>query len=151
MWPNPRFTADLVTFTIEILNGKLHFLRSKITQSILCNKYSLHISNFEIAWADSVSQLTFLKDFKDSLIQLLQFFGSLPKMFDIYAKNVVKMRHLGFLTKNKHKEVARKVEKTISTRWPGLHVAVDGVYNKALLETINVLVEDRGSRDSMAK
>lgn len=72
-------------------------------------------------------------------------------MFDIYAKNVVKMRHLGFLTKNKHKEVARKVEKTISTRWPGLHVAVDGVYNKALLETINVLVEDRGSRDSMAK
>ena len=26
MWPNPRFTADLVTFTKEILNGKLHFL-----------------------------------------------------------------------------------------------------------------------------
>ena len=25
MWPNPRETADLVTFTEEILNGKLHF------------------------------------------------------------------------------------------------------------------------------
>ena len=25
MWPNPRFPADLVTFTQEILNGKLHF------------------------------------------------------------------------------------------------------------------------------
>ena len=26
MWPNPQFPADLVTFTGEILNGKLHFL-----------------------------------------------------------------------------------------------------------------------------
>ena len=25
MWPNPRETADLVTFTEEIPNGKLHF------------------------------------------------------------------------------------------------------------------------------
>ena len=28
MWPNPQFPTDLVTFTEEILNGKLHFLRS---------------------------------------------------------------------------------------------------------------------------
>ena len=27
MWPNP-FPADLVTFTEEILSGKLHFLSS---------------------------------------------------------------------------------------------------------------------------
>ena len=26
MWPNPQKTADLVTLTEEILNGKLHFL-----------------------------------------------------------------------------------------------------------------------------
>ena len=26
MWPNPQETADLFTFTEEILNGKLHFL-----------------------------------------------------------------------------------------------------------------------------
>ena len=25
MWPNPKETADLVTFTEENLNGKLHF------------------------------------------------------------------------------------------------------------------------------
>ena len=25
MWPNPQETADLVTFTEEICNGKLHF------------------------------------------------------------------------------------------------------------------------------
>ena len=28
MWLNPQKTADLVTFTEEILNGKLHFLCS---------------------------------------------------------------------------------------------------------------------------
>ena len=28
MWPNPQETADLVKFTEEILNGKLHFLCS---------------------------------------------------------------------------------------------------------------------------
>ena len=28
MWPNPQETADLVMFTEEILNGKLHFLCS---------------------------------------------------------------------------------------------------------------------------
>ena len=28
MWTNPQETSDLVTFTEEILNGKLHFLRS---------------------------------------------------------------------------------------------------------------------------
>ena len=28
MWPNPQETAELVTFTEEILNGKLHFLLS---------------------------------------------------------------------------------------------------------------------------
>ena len=28
MWPNLQETADLVTFTEEILNGKLHFLCS---------------------------------------------------------------------------------------------------------------------------
>ena len=28
MWPNPQETADLVTFTEEILTGKLHILWS---------------------------------------------------------------------------------------------------------------------------
>ena len=40
MWPNPQETADLVTFTEENLNGKLHFLCSvcilKILHRSLC-------------------------------------------------------------------------------------------------------------------
>ena len=31
MWPNLEFPADLVTFTEEILNGKLHFLSSEVS------------------------------------------------------------------------------------------------------------------------
>ena len=31
MWPNPQETADLVTFTEEIVNGKLQFLCSAVT------------------------------------------------------------------------------------------------------------------------
>ena len=33
MWPNPQETANLVRFTEEILNGKLHFLYSEICSS----------------------------------------------------------------------------------------------------------------------
>ena len=34
MWPNPQETADLVTFTEEILTGKLHFLCSVWRESM---------------------------------------------------------------------------------------------------------------------
>ena len=32
MWPNPQESADLATFTEEILNGKLHFWRSDASE-----------------------------------------------------------------------------------------------------------------------
>ena len=35
MWPNPQETADLVTFTEEILKGKLHFLCSVMNINLL--------------------------------------------------------------------------------------------------------------------
>ena len=34
MWTNPQETADLVTFTEEILNGKLYYLCSKLNLKI---------------------------------------------------------------------------------------------------------------------
>ena len=46
MWPNPQETADLVTFTEKILNGKLHFLRSDSTW--LPQTYGKHISDKQI-------------------------------------------------------------------------------------------------------
>ena len=39
MSPNPQETADLVTFTEEILNGKLHFLCSEVNE-IISNVFS---------------------------------------------------------------------------------------------------------------
>ena len=35
MWPNPQETKDLVTFTEEIFNEKLHFL-CNVTQVFYC-------------------------------------------------------------------------------------------------------------------
>ena len=34
MWPNPQEIADLVTFTAEILDGKLLFLCSEISKTL---------------------------------------------------------------------------------------------------------------------
>ena len=52
MWPNPQFTADLVTFTEEILNGKLR---------LLCSEMRLSLSSFDIAkqshWTKATPQL----------------------------------------------------------------------------------------------
>ena len=36
MWPNPQEIADLVTFTEEILNGKLIFVQWKCTILDVC-------------------------------------------------------------------------------------------------------------------
>ena len=49
MWPNSQGTADLVTFTQEILNGKLHFLCSVMLflENFICNNFRrLFISNY---------------------------------------------------------------------------------------------------------
>ena len=42
MWPNPQETADLVTFTEEILNGKLHFLCSAVGYALIHKNWELH-------------------------------------------------------------------------------------------------------------
>ena len=47
MWPNLQFPVDLVTFTKEILNGKLHFLYSWCAQK--CTRKCTHnVSVFKI-------------------------------------------------------------------------------------------------------
>ena len=66
MRPNPQKTADLVTFTEEILNGKLQFLRSKHYVSVYKNSSNcLDTFNFFICLTTafiskiSLSSLTF--------------------------------------------------------------------------------------------
>ena len=45
MWPNPQETADLVTYTEEILNGKLHFLCSEYDEfnKVIIQKLILYL------------------------------------------------------------------------------------------------------------
>ena len=45
MWPNPQKTADLVRFTGEILNGKLHFLRKTFKMKLFV-KITLAVNYF---------------------------------------------------------------------------------------------------------
>ena len=57
MRPNPQFTADLVTFTEKILNGKLHFLCSVkflsgqnfwpfLTFFVLCTNFIIVVATY---------------------------------------------------------------------------------------------------------
>ena len=44
MWPNPQLPADLVTFTEEILNGKLHFLCIADNQNESARSFTSYVS-----------------------------------------------------------------------------------------------------------
>ena len=48
MWPNPQFPGDLVTFTEEILNGKLHFLCREIRFGICTILFGPHFTVSEL-------------------------------------------------------------------------------------------------------
>ena len=47
MWPNPHFLVDLVTFTEEILNGKLHFFGS-VDAPLTKNFKNLYINEIDL-------------------------------------------------------------------------------------------------------
>ena len=66
MWPNPEETADLVTFTKEIPNGKLHFLCSALSR-----KKSFILQEQPLA---GVARSSFSKNFKRfwEKLQILQ-------------------------------------------------------------------------------
>ena len=57
MWPNPQFLPDLVTFTEEILNGKLHFLCSDICKLLYQVRFLTVVPPFGPFW--SVKYLNF--------------------------------------------------------------------------------------------
>ena len=65
MLPNPRFSADLVTFREEILNGILHFLCSafKIDLEIRCSQM--------IAKENNLKKVKFLREFKGSYFLII--------------------------------------------------------------------------------
>ena len=59
MWPNPQETADLITFTEEILNGKLPFLCSVRNEAL--NKEN-HVAPFIFSSSLFYSFMTFGKN-----------------------------------------------------------------------------------------
>ena len=54
MRPNAQFPADLVTFTKEICNGKLHFLCTEGTCYLLKTVISKNSGNIQVNLCDAV-------------------------------------------------------------------------------------------------
>ena len=73
IWPNPEETSDLVTFTEEILNGKLHFLCS-----VCCNIFRLSLTILgcyvlTLSWRRSLSCRNHLIDLQNKSLDWFPF------------------------------------------------------------------------------
>ena len=55
MLPNPQLNADLVTFTEELLNGKLHFLCSEFESLHFGNVVTAKVNFIFVDFSFSVS------------------------------------------------------------------------------------------------
>ena len=58
MWPNPQETADLVTFTEETLNGKLHFLRSECWSVVFKDRLQILLPSIEWIWTNQLTSIS---------------------------------------------------------------------------------------------
>ena len=88
MWPNPQFPADLVTFTEETLNGKLHFLCSDL--------FTVYIKDTAIEAYLELSQ-TNTKDFFAKTVKGLQALNYFHKkapfqIFDMVVNTPLKLQ-----------------------------------------------------------
>ena len=97
MWPNSQFPMDLVTFTDEILNGKLHFLCCAWNGSFSNqseNFYNILISYLGLISWNTLSQLKYNSVEKQMNIQKALFFSFLKKTKPIKQKKVINISHL---------------------------------------------------------
>ena len=85
MWPNPKETADLVTFTEEILNGKLRFLCSDYSYEILKRYENCHI-NLIVSCSSQASSA------RNWLLMWKVFVNSLKSRVTDLCKQKVKMK-----------------------------------------------------------
>ena len=63
MWPNPQETANLFTFTEEILNGKLHFCAVIASRSVGAS-FAVPSSNDKVFLCSRSSKLGLLSTTK---------------------------------------------------------------------------------------
>ena len=87
MWPNPQETADLVTFTEEILKGKLHFLCSSI-QSMGMNILTRWNSKFLIVICSETGHESYYTDLIKFNILSLALFYNKEAYITFYGNNI---------------------------------------------------------------
>ena len=92
---NPQFPADLVTFTEEILNGKLHFLCSGCSCGDIANLFVISIQiKIRIFFLSGFS-FTHTEDLQDS--RGLSLFLSTTSTCSVTFKNLLVVLHLRLL------------------------------------------------------
>ena len=80
MWPNPQESADLVTFTEEILNGKLHSLCSVcLILEVKCENHPLELR--KIFFINLSYPTIYLPYKKDTMSLLKKLISSLDAIF----------------------------------------------------------------------
>ena len=55
MWPNPQFPVDLVAFTEEILNEKLHFFIQRLVDLVVLPESQIEFSESWKLWQNICS------------------------------------------------------------------------------------------------
>ena len=103
MWPNSQEIADLVTFTEEILNGKLHFR---------CSMHGyIHCSSFNVSWEHKLGQycinvlLKWMKNYK--FIRWLYFWSFLNEVVCLICFSLHR-KLCSFLFQNRSECTAQK-------------------------------------------
>ena len=97
MWPNPQETTDLVTFTEEILDGKLHFLCSEDCENyelFLTRKLRLSLEfypcSFALEWTRlSLKWKCLYKNFSQLIAALLVSLAKLAMVARLFWKYVI--------------------------------------------------------------
>ena len=102
MWPNPQETVDLVTYTEEILNGKLHCLCS-----VICYD----------RWILSEGHKNYLKDFftffavREQFLQNAYVVQLKRSHYHVEMKNIMNGEIISFNTQQKWLRFVKKTSK----------------------------------------
>ena len=97
MWPNPQEPGDLVTFTEEILNGKLHFLCSVwfegVCHSLQTARQLCYFSNTLLIQLILLLFVSYYLVFiKDVAVKLRSYLGALVKSRERIEVNKIMVR-----------------------------------------------------------
>lgn len=135
--------AAVMTGRKEGVAARLKSLPScKTMLNIHCICYRL-----ALACSDTGDELSCVKDFEHTMMQLWKFFKNSSKILKVYIKVALKCNTLDIISKRKKRKFVKRVKRAVTTRWLSLHASVDSVFTEyvGLVNTLRVLKDDPAS------